>query len=167
MSRTEMSGLRMINIQMKIGGDLQKRISSAVKKEPFAVKKAVKDSVILIWRESAKRSPKWRGRLRRATSYRVIDGLRGIVSNNLKYAEYVHNGQRPHKIPKYVWSDASSDFVKWAQEHGMSPFVLARSIKRKGTRRQPWMAETFKDCQSRITKIFDDAVDNILKGRYE
>lgn len=151
-----------MQINFKIEGTARTAINEALKKSPFEIKRAVAEATLLVWARSAGKTPTWRGELRRAMSYSV-SGFKGVVENRLKYAVAVHDGTKPHGIPKSVRNDPGSSFSLWAREHGISPFVLARSIKRKGTKKQPWMKDVFETEKSKILKIFTDAAERITK----
>lgn len=151
-----------MNIQFKIDGDAKKIVRDALSRSPLEIKKAVAEATLLVWSKTNAETPTWRGELRRATSYSV-SGFRGIVANRMKYAMAVHEGTKPHGVPKSVWSDPNSSFSRWAKEHGIPPFVLARSIRKKGTRKQPWMRDVFDTEKARILKIFTDAAEKIIK----
>ncbi len=148
-------------ITFRLEGDLKERLKQVLHNEPLAVKRAVRKSILLLWRRSHDKTPAWRGDLRKATSWRV-HGYRGVVYNNLNYAVAVHEGTAPHAVPARIWKDESSDFARWAREHGMTPFVLARHIKRKGTRAQPWMRKAFEHHRRDVVRIFEKHIDDAL-----
>jgi HK97 gp10 family phage protein len=150
--------------QITIKGDLAKKIAYITKHEPFAVKKAVSRATLFMWSKASKNTPKWRGELRKAMSYKT-EGFQGVVANRLEYAEGVHEGTEPHWVPMKVWKDDNSSFSKWATEHGIPPFLLARSIAAKGTKGQPWFKETVKDHQKRVWEIFEEEINKTMKKK--
>lgn len=58
------------------------------------------------------------------------------VGSPLDYAEYVHEGTRPHFPP-------IAAITPWALAHGIPPFVLARRIALIGTMPNPFLRRGF------------------------
>ena len=77
-------------------------------------------------------------------------------SNGFFYGSAVEFGTRPHFPPVGALS-------LWARRKGLNPFMVARSIARKGTRANPFFSKAIKAQQSAINNEFSDAIDAILK----
>jgi len=73
-----------------------------------------------------------------------------------KYAEAVQFGTKAHFPP---YKDAG--FQKWANDHGINAFVLARSISRKGTKANPYMERILKASKTEIGDLFEKALAKV------
>lgn len=67
--------------------------------------------------------------------------LKAEVKPTAKYAIFVHQGRKPGKMPP---SGPGTELNRWATKRGMNPFLVARSIKRKGIKPNPYMNEAFR-----------------------
>jgi hypothetical protein len=47
-----------------------------------------------------------------------------------------------------------SAVAAWARRHGVSPFLVARAIGRKGVRPAPFLLPAYEKNRSRITDLF-------------
>lgn len=70
-----------------------------------------------------------------------VRGLDGTLTTNAPHALFVHGRppnpparSRPHWPP-------IAEITPWARRHGMNPYLVARSIARKGTRLVPFMTK--------------------------
>lgn len=72
------------------------------------------------------------------------------------YAPSVEYGSSAHFPP---YSDPG--FSKWALDHGIDPFVLARSISKKGTQPHPFMQRILDNASPEIGGIFVTALGQI------
>jgi len=70
---------------------------------------------------------------------------RGIARHrvivNSEYGIYVHEGTKPH-WPPFSENTALAD---WAQNKGLPPFAVAKSIAEDGTEAQPFLREAVED----------------------
>jgi hypothetical protein len=88
--------------------------------------------------------------LQGSISSRITGGgasLVGEIGPSVRYGLFVERGTRPHWPPVAAVSG-------WARRHGISPFLVARSIARKGTRAQPFMGPALERNRDRINAIF-------------
>lgn len=72
------------------------------------------------------------------------------------YAAAVNDGSRPH-MPPYK----SEGFNAWATAHDMNPYLLARSISRKGTKANPFMDRIKLAATPQINSLFGDALERV------
>ena len=92
-------------------------------------------------------SPKFESTL--ANSIRSSSGLKITkVFTNLNYAPFADKGRRPGKMPPV------SVVERWAVAHGISPFLLARSIGRKGTKGNKFWQKTLEKAKGQYFKEF-------------
>ena len=80
----------------------------------------------------------------------------GVVGSNLKYAGYVEMGTKPH------WPPVEA-LQPWARRHGMSAFLVARAISRRGTKAHKYLQRAFEDNVHRIYVQIQRAVDKAIK----
>lgn len=116
---------------------------------------AIQKSIILLHRLAGQKVPVDLGFLGGAEAMKTeLSNLRGTLKNTAKYAKAVHDGTRPHWIP----IDA---ITPWANRHGIPPFLVARSIARKGTKAHPFFSDAIRDGQREIDSLFEKALNNI------
>lgn len=77
-------------------------------------------------------------------------------SNGFYYGSAVEFGTRPHFPPV-------SALNMWAKKKGINPYVLARSISRKGTKANPFFQSAIDSQQDNVNKEFDNALSAIIK----
>ena len=115
---------------------------------------AVQKSILILLAYARKNAPVDLGMLRGSAMETNFGILKGTLKNTSPYAAAVHGGTRPHWVP----IDA---ITPWANRHGIPPFLVARSIARKGTKARPFFTESIQDGQSEIDSLFKKALDNI------
>lgn len=91
-----------------------------------------------------------------------IFGLKGQVKPTTKHAIFAHNGRKPGRMPPFKEGTA---LARWANKHGIPPFLLARSIGRKGTKGYKFMDKAFKtvkpSAENEARKTLDSIVGSI------
>ncbi len=77
----------------------------------------------------------------RSSIHTRIGNLKAVVTPTTKYARFVHEGRKPGgKMPPYK----TGSLNRWATKRGMNPFLVARSIARKGTKPNKFMDKAYK-----------------------
>lgn len=112
---------------------------------------AMQKSVLLIEGTARELAPRDTGRLGGSISSRITGRgatLLGEVGPSVKYGFWVERGRRPGKLPPIA------AVAGWARRHGMSPFLVARAIGRRGTRPQPYMWPAWQRNETRIRDLF-------------
>jgi len=79
----------------------------------------------------------------------------GTLESLAPYAVFVHEGTAPHFPPL----DA---IAPWAIKHGIPPFVLARSIAKKGTKANPFLKRAVDAEDGHIESDFLQALEATL-----
>lgn len=87
--------------------------------------------------------------------------LRGEVKPTVKHAIFVHEGRRPGRMPPFQPGTALNS---WATRKGMNPFLVARSIGRKGTKKNPYMDEAYQDVKPWANRHANDVLDDIVRA---
>lgn len=77
-------------------------------------------------------------------------------SNGFYYGNAVNFGSRPHFPPVQALN-------LWAKRKGLNPYVVARSIARKGTKANPFFTDAVQGNEKNVDLEFDNALDAILK----
>lgn len=79
----------------------------------------------------------------------------GSLKSNTPYAVFVHEGTAPHMPP----IDA---ITPWANKYGISPWALAKSIAKKGTKANPFLKRAVDSSESGIESEFESAMQSTL-----
>jgi HK97 gp10 family phage protein len=79
----------------------------------------------------------------------------GANSAGYPYGSAVEYGTRPHFVSAMALNT-------WAKRRGLNPFVIARSIGRKGTKANPFFQKSADSQEDNINKEIDQALDAIL-----
>ncbi len=147
-------------IEVEIKG-LDKMIE-AFRRAPEDTRKAMntflRKAIFKILAEARKLTPIDRGFLRGPAMSVNLGELIAVLENTAPYALWVHDGTRPHWPP----FSPGRGVEPWAKRHGIPPFLVARSISRKGTKGKPFFDEAITKTQSTVQKIFDRAIANLL-----
>jgi hypothetical protein len=83
----------------------------------------------------------------------------GAKNNGYSYGLTVEYGRKPGKGFDYK----NPMFVAWCDKRGLSPFLVMRSIKKKGIKARPFFQPAINSSQEFIDKQFGDALEEILK----
>lgn len=95
-------------------------------------------------------------------SVHVIPGnMRAEVKPMSKHAIYVHEGRRPGSMPP---SGEGTQLNRWATKRGLNPFLVARSIGRKGTKANPFMDNAYRIVKPRAERDAKILLDGIVRG---
>ena len=81
--------------------------------------------------------------------------FQGMLESLAPYAAAVHEGTQPHMPPV----DA---LTPWANKKGISPWALAMSIKKKGTKANPFLTRAIDDSTDGIESDFLNALNSTL-----
>lgn len=140
----------------------KRRLDAATRAFPGEIQSAVKRATVFVFERVREKTPVSYGNLKKSISANV-SRFRGVVAPTVKYGSFVHEGTQPHWVPKKEWTDPSGSIYLWAKRKGLNPYLVARAISRKGTKKQPWMRETFSTYERYVKNFFEDAVNGALK----
>jgi len=141
-----------INIQIKWLSEIQKQYWSWIVNE--YLNRWIKKSVLALEREMKIETPVDRGILRSAYQSQFFD-LKWILLNPTQYALYVNDWTRPHTPPFQVISDR-------ANRHWMNPWAVRMSIKKKGTKANPYLDRAIDKTEDIIDDIFDKTLNDLV-----
>lgn len=82
--------------------------------------------------------------------------IKFIVQPQEKYAEGVEKGREPHE-------PNMTTLKKWAKRKGLNPYAVANAIRKKGTKKHPYMQPSYKKIKPTIEPFIGDIVRNFLK----
>lgn len=90
--------------------------------------------------------------------------MRGIASwrvlVNSEYGLYVHEGTDPHFPP---WQENTA-LADWANDKGIPPFLVAKSIAEHGTEAQPFLKDAVEENENYINNRVSAALDRAIKS---
>lgn len=125
------------------------------------IKKALANASEYLWQKVIEATPTSVGTLRKSIT-RDLHPTYAEIYPQMKYGYWVHEGSSPHWIPKKEMLPGGT-LYRWAQKKGIPVFLVARAIARKGTKGNPWMANTYEKEWPRIQKIFRDELNDFSK----
>lgn len=144
----------MITIQIKNA----EKLSEIFRKYPEISGKnfnnAIRKSFLQIETDAKIGAPKDTGALK-ARWEKSYGFLRGSLSSGMDYAIYVEEGTRPHMPP-------IEKITPWANNHGIPPFLVARSIARKGTKARFFFRDAIEKNMQNIENNFNEALSNTI-----
>lgn len=126
-----------------------------------ALNAGIKKSVYKIQASAIRESPTDTSFLKNAWRVR-FDNLSGQLVNTAKYAPFVHFWRRPWwKLPPF---DERSSLAKWINRQGISapPFLIARSIAKKGTKANPFLKRALDQEKWKIPQIISHEMYMLL-----
>lgn len=144
-------------IQMKING-LNKLAKFAEKYPEISEKHigtAISRSLVRILGEEKVQAPFGVSGLLR-DNWAVSTGrFQGILKSLSPYALFVHEGTPPHMPP-------IAAITPWANKKGINPWAVAMSIKKKGTKANPFLKRAADNSQAGVESEFIAALQNTL-----
>lgn len=151
------SNWRMVNLTVNLiwVEEIARKFGTAPIRETLEI--AIKKSMFYTQAEAIKETPVDQWWLRNAydTEY---SNLKGRLFNKKVYAWWVHDGTRPHFPP-------ISSIEWWARRKGISPWAVARSISKRGTKANPFMDRTVEKVKSGVDKIFDQEIQTLISSK--
>lgn len=142
-------------VTVKIEGmnELQKAFAKSPQIVKESIDPAIRKAILTIQARAIPHIPTDSGFLRNS-NMPFFSSLKGTLENRSPYAIFVHEGTRPHFPPIHA-------IERWADRHGINPFVVARAISRKGTKGIPFYDMAIKESQPIIDSIFGSALKTI------
>lgn len=145
-----------MSVEMKVDIPNLPKFHEALKKWPQIsapiIQRAIKKAVIELQGETIRITPVKTGRLRSGFQTE-IKPLQGTLYNPLEYAEYVHEGTRPHLL-----RPVTKKALYW--KGALHP---VKSVMHPGSRPNRFMAMGLQNAQSKIIDIFGKALEEIAQ----
>jgi hypothetical protein len=145
--------------------DMDRRLQQYPQRLEGELRRAMDASLLLLETDMRRHVPQDTRQLMGSINHQVAGSglnITGTVGPSLAYGAFVERGRRPGKYPPIAAISG------WAKRHGISPFLVARAIARRGTRPQPFVAPSIQRNRGRIVTLFERAgarVTVFLAGR--
>jgi len=140
----------MYSIEVKNLEQVTAAIASFPKKAGIHVNEAIRKTLVSIQRDATIEAPTDTGKLR--GDWDLSYGyLTGTLRNRSQYAVFMEKGTRPHFPPLEA-------IAPWAHRHGIAPFLVARSIAKKGTKGRHFLEKAIDKNQSVANRFFQEAL---------
>lgn len=96
------------------------------------------------------------------TSIHTFQGYQQAeVRPTAKHAIFVHEGRRPgSKMPPF---GERSSLGRWAKKRGIEPFIVARSIARKGIKKDTFMTDAYVKIKPYVENDSVKMLDGIVR----
>jgi HK97 gp10 family phage protein len=120
--------------------------------------KPMKAATRLVTREAKKNTPVDLGTTRASITPSIRSfsgGIEGVVGSNLKSALWAEKGTRPHWPPLKAVEG-------WARRHGMTAYLVALAVSRKGTKAHHMLENALKDNQREIVREFQNYYNRLV-----
>lgn len=152
-----------LTIQVVGLDELRRKFQAAPLKVSAELHRALLQAGIMFQRFGREEAPVDQGIMRNKIGFRMRGGGVEIGPFGSKYAAAVHEGTRPHFPPIKALTGKEESLDLWARRHGMDPFLLARSIARKGTKANPFMSRAADRGRNDVRRLFQRAVARIVE----
>jgi hypothetical protein len=153
----------MIRVSVRGSDEIIRLLKGMPQRVTAALVKGMEDSTILIQSLAKVNAPVYRGLLRISIAQAVRqEGQRviGEVGSAVPYADVLEKGRN------VGWFPPISELKTWARRKlgdERLAFVIARAIKRRGFKEQPYLLPAIEAAGPRITLIFANRLAEILQ----
>lgn len=154
-------------LRITIKDNCTKTISLLPQRLRDALIKAMQDSAVLIQSYAKYYAPVFRGMLRVSIAQRIEtegDKIKAEIGSGVIYADVIEEGRNP-------WQGAmpppSGDLKEWARRklgNERLSFVIARAIKKRGFKPQPYLRKALDTSSTRLHLIFMNRIFDVLRG---
>lgn len=113
-------------------------------------------------REIIRQDVYWRGQLHGSIEGEVLvlgDEITGVVYSDEFYAPFQERGTNPY------WPDQEA-LEEWAEDHDVSPFVVARAIADRGLEPKKFMELAFWEQGATILELVGDVIATVIEQEY-
>lgn len=144
----------MYTIELKNLDEVIATLKSFPAKAAVHVNEAIEKTLVAIERDAMINAPVDTGKLRADwdLSYGM---LTGTLRNRSKYAVFMEEGTRPHFPPMEA-------ITPWAIRHNIPPFLVARSIAKKGTKGTHYFVRAIKSNTAAANRFFEEAISKTI-----
>lgn len=150
-----------MQIDVRIEGleRLQAGVAGAPATLATEVRTALTAGSLLIEGAARGLAPKDIGRLGGSITHTITGGGANLTSKigpSVAYGLYVEKGRKPGRMPPI------GAIQGWANRKGINPYVLARSIARKGTKPRPYMLPAFERNRGAVVNLFAKVAQRVV-----
>lgn len=146
--------------------ELERGLSDAPTTLATAARRQFEAASLLIEAEARTLAPQDTRRLAGSITYQISGSGANLTSRigpSVLYGLYAERGRRPGRMPPV------EALRGWAARHGVNPFVLARSIARKGTKAHPYMQPALDKHRRDVDRLMGEVgvtvVTTIARGQ--
>lgn len=146
-----------MQIDVRIEGleRLQAGVASGPATLATATRTAMTAGSLLIEGAARTLAPKDTGRLAGSITHSITGGGANLTSKigpSVNYGYWVEHGRGPGGIPPVTMRALAG----WAARHGgMNPYMLAKRIAERGTKKQPFMKPAFEGNRAKVVSLFE------------
>lgn len=133
--------------------EMQRKFSESPKIVGEVLSDATIEAGKSIFRQAVKEAPHNTGNMQR-TMHMEFTPIQVEVKPTAHYAHGVEFGTQPHVVPY-------SEIAPWAIKKGLNPWAVINSIKKKGTRANPFMGRTRGLVEGLVQGIYAKALETI------
>lgn len=133
--------------------EMQKAFSESPRIIGEVLGDSTKEAGKKIFRQAVKEAPHYTGNMQRSM-HMEYSPIEVEVRPMADYAENVEFGTKPHAVPY-------SEIAPWALKKGLNPWAVISSIKKKGTKANPFMGRTREGVSGLVQDIFNSALEKI------
>lgn len=147
-----------MNIQIKIQNldEVKKGLNEAPIFFAKNIDKAIHHSIEEVRKNVLDYAPSGAGNDLRLRWDTIFKPLYGALISGVKHGIFVHEGTKPH------WTSIKN-LADWARLRGLNVYALQRSIAKKGTKANPFLAKAVDAAENKINQFFKEAVEKSLE----
>jgi hypothetical protein len=146
-------------------GSLLKNLPNASRIASTRLAEGLNQASGIIWEKVQLSAPRATGTLQKSIRRELFPTYARIYPTE-KYGLFVHEGTRPHWIPKAELLPGGTMY-RWFQKKGITDkghqYAILRSIARKGTKANPWAANAAKDNEGKAIAAFESVLNQIVQ----
>lgn len=144
---------------------VQRLFTIAPQRVKAAKQEILQRGSIMTQGEMRENAPVFDGELRRNIRPKWQSADTVVVFSDSKHAPTVEFGRRPGgKLPPFQEGTPLAKWVKVKMGAGVSPFIVARSIARKGTKGQHFARTTYVKMKPEVNAMADQVIARTIKG---
>ena len=146
-----------ITIEIPALGDLLRDLQKAGAYGEQQLKTALRRGAIIIQRAERIEAPRDTSNMANRIDVSETGPLEVTISPRANYSETVHKGRRPGAPV------SAKSLEGWARRKGLNPYAVAKSIERKGTKANPFVARAVDDVKGQVNDEFDIAAGKVAE----
>lgn len=146
-----------INVHIPALGDLIRDLAKAGEYGEQQLRTALRRGAVIIQRGERIEAPRDTSNLANRIDIIESGPLEMTIGPRAKYSIEVHEGRRPGSAPP------ASALESWARRKGLNPYAVAKSIQRKGTKPNPFVARAVDEVKGQVNQEFDAAASKVAQ----
>lgn len=157
-----------MEVKITFTGNFWDKIKKGEAQSKIEIERGLREAATHLYEKSIENAPASTGQLRQGMKQDINTmALTAEIYPSSQYAIFVHGpgGEgrtTPHAIPVREAAPGGS-LYRWAKKKGMNPWAVRASIKKRGTKYQPWLEKTAKEEENKVVQFVDNALERIAK----